>query len=216
MKKIFIPFFAFILFSTCLFMGCKKNEFSLANYLSELRENVYAGKSESYNVKAEYGFKKDNNEKIYQLDFMIKDIIDTNVNYTVCFQIGEKNYQKAFSFSPVRNCLYANVEIDCFTNDCLDITIKKANESESITLNSIVPKDTMNYITALGYLYSQQKTYIDTYIKDGVFCGKLIVRVVVKDNKGYYYIGLENESGKLKAMLIDGTNGELLAIRDVF
>lgn len=217
MKKLIYGFLLLVFSFTCLSYGCKRQEFSLANYLTELRENIYEGESEHYKIKADYGFiKNESGSTVYQLTFKMKDVVDTNVTYLVCFDLGEKSYQKNFTFSPVHNILTAIVEVDCFNKDSFDITIKKASESENITLNSIIPPNTIDYKTALNYLYQGQKTYIDSFIDNGEFKAKLTERIVVKDDKGYYYIGIENENGKLKAMLIDGISGELLAIRDVF
>jgi hypothetical protein len=42
------------------------------------------------------------------------------------------------------------------------------------------------------------------------------MRVLVKDNHAYWYIGLCDTEGKLKALLIDGFDGKVLAVRDIF
>ena len=42
------------------------------------------------------------------------------------------------------------------------------------------------------------------------------MRIFVKDLKPYWYIAIANSENKLKAMLIEGFSGELLAVKDVF
>ena len=42
------------------------------------------------------------------------------------------------------------------------------------------------------------------------------VKVIVKDDKPYWYVGIASGGGNLKALLIDGFSGEVLAIREIF
>ena len=40
-------------------------------------------------------------------------------------------------------------------------------------------------------------------------------RITVKDNAPYWYVGLNTKNG-LKALLVDGTSGKILAIREIY
>ena len=41
------------------------------------------------------------------------------------------------------------------------------------------------------------------------------MRIIVKKEKPYWYIGLINQDGTTKALLVDGFSGEVLAIRKI-
>ena len=42
------------------------------------------------------------------------------------------------------------------------------------------------------------------------------MRIFVKNDSPYWYVGIASGNGKLKALLIDGASGELLAAREIF
>ena len=42
------------------------------------------------------------------------------------------------------------------------------------------------------------------------------MRVIVKDQLPYWYVGFASGNEQLKALLVDGINGEVLAIREIF
>ena len=82
-------------------------------------------------------------------------------------------------------------------------------------MKSTLPKGTISYKKALEYLQKNQSELVKSYYDDGEFKAEICMRVLVKDNHPYWYIGLTN-STNTKALLIDGFSGEVLAIRDIF
>ena len=81
---------------------------------------------------------------------------------------------------------------------------------------SIIPEGVVDYKTALASLCESRKTLIDSYRNDyGVFEGEIHVRIIVKDDKAYWYVALINGEGVKKALLMDGVNCEVKAIRDI-
>ena len=95
--------------------------------------------------------------------------------------------------------------------------ISSGTDTENVQLKSTVPKNAISYSTALKYLQKNQRELIKTYCdSDGNFKGEICARIVVKDQKPYWYVGLTDKDGNLKALLIDGFNGEVLAIREIF
>ena len=52
--------------------------------------------------------------------------------------------------------------------------------------------------------------------QDGNFNAELYMRVIVKDQLPYWYVGFASGNEQLKALLVDGINGEVLAIREIF
>lgn len=213
MKKITILSFIFVLLISVFSFGCKK-EFCFADYISEARTDILYGESETYSVKANYGYTV-NNGKNYSLTFNLMNIDVNEISYTISFSLNGKNYEKVFSFDAVSSKLIASFDIEEFTLNELTITIKKDSCSEEVILKSIIPEDTVSIETAMEKLYIEQKTYIDSLFEEGKFTASLTVRIVERNSKSYYYVGILDKNKNLKAMLIDGKTCELLAIRKV-
>ena len=84
-------------------------------------------------------------------------------------------------------------------------------------MKSVVPTNTISYEKALDNLYNNQSHLINAYTdKDGNFNAEIYMRVVVKNDKSFWYIGIANGNNNLKALLIDAVTGEVKAIREIF
>ena len=104
-----------------------------------------------------------------------------------------------------------------FSEKEFTVTVFGNGKSEAVTLTSILPKNTISYQKALDCLYDEQKELIEFYQdKNGSFNAEINVRILVKNDKPYYYVGIASGNEKLKALLIDGISGKVLAIREIF
>lgn len=209
----------FIIFS----FGCKQ-ENPLYNSVSELRSDLYEGKGENFSVMAFYGFKETpfNNDaavgdKVYMLTFRLLNNQIDDATYTLSTTLNGQNFEREFKLNPVSHALTQSIEIENFSLKEFDVTITCGAISEKIKLTSIVPNNTISYKTALDRLYSEQKELVKVYTdQNGNFNAEIYTRIVVKDQKPYWYVGIASGNENLKALLIDGFSGEILAIRDIF
>ncbi len=215
MKKRVIKFlslllcFVFPLFS----FGCKE-EFDLSNYVTELREDVFEGQTDNFHLKAGYGFREDNQNA---LTLKLIGKYDQNVSYSAKITHNGVTIKQAFSYNPVTSGLSTCFDIPEFNQKEFDVTIISASDSTVVTLKSTLPENTLDYKTALKHLQVNQPDLINSYFDDnGNFTASVIVRVIVKNDCPYWYVGLKNQNSNLKALLVDGKNGEILAIREVF
>ena len=88
--------------------------------------------------------------------------------------------------------------------------------AEEVRLRSVVPPTAITCDKALEILSSEQGALIETYKNEnGEFSGEISERIIVKNEKPYWYVGLLNGKGGTKALLIDGLNGEILAVREI-
>ena len=204
-------------------LGCNK-DFGLSEYVTELRKDVFACDNSDFNLTASYGYKvspltKDSktDKRIYALVFRLIHEETSSVEFCVAVNINGQEKSATFSLDPVSHKMTAFILVDeNFNLKEFPVTLKSAGKSTNITMKSILPKNTIDYKTALNKLYENNKNLIDTYMENGVFNGKIIQRVIVKNDKPYWYIGLIDNSNDLKALLIDGITGQTLAIRHVF
>ena len=221
-KLIFITLLSFVLFMISL-SGCTQ-ENPLFNNLSELKSNVFYGKSENFSVKASYGFKEEpfvNDGKVgklnYQLTFNLIDKPADQTTYSVSITFNEKNYSATFKNNPITNNLKAVILVDDFDLNNFNAKISFGSSEETISLTSLVPENTLTPTVALQKLLEEQTALIESfYDSEGNFNAEIYMRILIKDDKPYYYIGFASGKEKLKALLVDGITGKTLAIREIF
>ena len=216
-------FSIFTLSLSVFIVGCASSD-QLSNHLSELKSDIFYGESQNYTIKASYGFI----ETPYVNDGAVKTIENTlsfrlvgkesdNTSYSVTLSFNGKDYKSDFKFHPVNDTLSATIIIDDFNQKEFSVNIVSASLSEKVVLKSILPKDTLDYKTALNHLNKEQASLIKSYLDaDGNFTAEIYMRVLVKDEKPYYYVGFASGNDKLKALLVDGLTGKTLAIREIF
>lgn len=192
--------------------------------VSELRSILYEGSGETLSLKAAYGFREtpyENDGKVgnlaHTLTLKLLNKETSDVSYTVYLTHDGVDYKSNFKLNPATHSVTAVVEIENFDATEFTVQISTANTSESVTLKSIVPEGTMDYKSALSHLESKQSGLIKNFLdSDGNFNAEIYVRIVVKDSRAFWYVGIASGNEQLKALLIDGANGEVLAIREIF
>lgn len=208
------------IFCTAFMLACREKE-SYETYLTELKTDVFKGDNETLSLKAQYGFNKAENSatesRVYGLYFYLLGVDGDNITRTISMAENGKTYADTFALNPVTDKTTAFIEIENFTKKTFTVTISEGSNRYEITLSSILPEKTITYKDALTHLQTEHGNFLDAYkTADGKFNAKLIMRVIVKDNKSYWYVGLIDDSDSLKAFLLDGISGKTLAVREVF
>lgn len=201
--------------------GCKKAD-AYSDSISELKQDIYTGNSEEYPLTADYGFK----ESPYTLDGVVSTpiygytfklhIIPDEAERILEFYDDEKKYSAAFGLDELTGEYKAFIEIQKHFEKQFSVNLICGAEIKSVLLTSNLPDGTISYKKALALLTENQRRFFDAYTVDGKFNAEIYMRIFVKDLKPYWYVAVSSGENKLKAMLIDGLNGELLAIKDVF
>ena len=218
--KLKLPIFI-LCFLLMLFSGCK-SEPTLDKYVSELRSNCYQSVDSDLNVTASYGYVEKlpnldgkTTQRIYALVLRLKDISNENVTYHVALTFNGKEYKNTFRLNPVTHTLSTIIPVDNFNVSEFNLNISYSSTNQLIKMKSTLPKGTISYSKALLYLQKHQSALVNTYYLNGEFNAEICLRVLVKDNHPYWYVGLSNAEST-KALLIDGLSGEVLAVRDIF
>ena len=213
--KVVLPFL-FVMVSVFTLFGCNKTS-PLEENVVEVRTNIYTSTCDNYSLKGAYGYKLNKDgDKIYTLTIKLLDKEIDNTTYSLSLLYKGQNYQQNFTLDPVKHALTVNFEIDNFTESTFEATLISSSVAEKVTFNSIIPPKTISYLTALDYFYRDQSTLIENRQENGQFTSKIVMRIVVKEDKPYWYIGVIDNDGSLKALLLDGFTGKTLAIREVF
>ena len=217
-----------VLFVMCIsfcivFSACSKVN-PLYERVSELRSDLFLGEGENFTLSACYGFKEtpylndaNVNDKIYCLNFKLKCQPTDNSTKKISMEYDGKTYESEFKLNPVTHTITALFEVDNFNLKEFNINLSADSLTEKITLHSILPQNTIDYKCALDYLYREQPSLIEKYTDtNGSFNAEIYARIIVKENLPYWYVGIASGNDNLKALLIDGFSGEILAIREVF
>ncbi len=222
-KKFVLPLTIIMLFIVLTSFGCG-NVNRLYSRLSELRLNLYEGESENYSLRAHYGFCEipyindgTVGEKVYKLTFKLSCKTTEDADYSVSFTFNETPYKSSFKADPISGSLIATVETETFNLNEFKVYICAASSSETVTLKSTVSENAIDYKTALDRLNESQSAMLDGYLDDnGNLTLEIRQRIITKNQINYWYIGLVDADGNLKALLMDAADGKILAIRDVF
>ncbi len=205
-----------------LLTGCS-NTFSLVPFVSELKSQLYYGESDGFKLKASYGFKETpfiNDGKIGQivksLTFKLLDRADDNITYSLETLINGKEYKSDFKYNPVSDTLYLSFEIDDFEQNTFSANLCFADNKIPINFISQIPENTLTFEEVTKIIVKEQPTLINSFKSDNSFNAELYLRIIVKNSHPYWYVGLASGNEKLKAFLVDGISGEILAIREIF
>ena len=217
--KRFIVFL--VIFATLVsFSGCKE-ENPYLNNVSELRQNVYLGSAEDYTVTAYFGYRENPfindgkcGNKVYGYTFKLNIIAD-EIQRIIEFAENEKTLSATFSCDEVTGEYKAFIETETYFENSFSVNVVCGAETTSVTLNSVLPENCISYTVVLDKLTDTQQSLLNTYAKDGEFNAEIYMRVFVKNDKPYWYIGIAYGNDKIKAFLMDGFSGDLLAIRDI-
>lgn len=204
------------------FSGCKSQNF-LLDRLVDSRVDIFEAKCDFFPLKATYGFKETPyqtdgviSNKEYYLDFKIVGHSYSNVETQILFEHEGQTYKSRFELDPVTHSVKAKILIDNFKEKSFTATIFYGSEKAEVEFKSIVPENSITLECALDALLNEQRALIDSFNdKNGVFCGEITARIIVRNSMPYWYIGISSKE-HTKALLIDGTTAKTLAIREIF
>ena len=218
--KLKLPVLIFCII-TMLFSGCSSKT-TLDEYVSELRSNYYESVDSDLSITAGYGYTEktpnlDGNitQKTYALIFRLKDNPNENITYNISLNFNGKEYKETFKLNAVSHTLSAILPVEGFNLSEFEVVLSYSSTNKVIKMKSTLPDGTISHSKALEYLQKHQSQLVNSYYAGGKFCAEISLRVLVKDNHPYWYIGMSNDKGT-KALLIDGFSGEVLAVRDIF
>lgn len=219
MKKYSFPILTFFLcLFCCLFpFGCGENKMDYTEHLTELRQDVFVGTSDNFNLCAHYGFVKTDGKPIYSLTFILKDKASENVNYSVLLSFNGKDYKSDFNLNAVSGVPIAKIEVPNFNLKEFTVQMVYSSSIEEVCLKSAITSECKSYSVALNSLENSQPELLSSYLdENGNFSASITMRAIVKDGKPYYYVGFTDKNSNLKALLLDGISLEVLAIRQIF
>ena len=200
--------------------GCERDGVYVRS-VSELRQYIFIGDANGVSLTAFYGFKEfpyENDgkagEKIYGFTFKI-GVVPDEIKRTVKFSRGGKDYSADFAHDAVSGEYIAFTETDADLTGDFTVDYVCGSAVTRVDMVSVLPKNCLDYKQALAALEKKQKPLLDAYSADGAFNAEIYMRIIVREDKPYWYVGIAAGNGDLKALLVDGVSGEILAVREI-
>ena len=219
MKKFITCFVTlFLVLIAPYFFACEQQSF-LTPYVSEYRKDVFEGQGQNHKLIAYYGYRESpylNDGKVSTIEngltFILLDAPSDNVAYTLTLETERPVTLEFIRLASGRLIVF--YEIDNFSLKEFNVTVKYGSSFEPILLKSKITSEHLDLDSVLKILEKEQKAFIDPYTTDGYFNAEIHARIIVKDQKPYWYMAIA-DGKRLKAFLVDATSGEILAIREI-
>ena len=218
MKKTIILLVAFCLL---LFVSSCKNDIDLEMYLSEKRTAVYFVKGEDYSLTV-YGEEREDpfisdgyvgSAKKFitvRLEDYQKSLDDASVTIT----FDGVSLTGKFEYSPLNGKFCTELETDSLpTSTQITATVKNGGEEKTFTLQGYALEG-VDYKTALSSVSKTAKTEIENMLSQTSSL-EVRLRIILEEDRIYYYVSLIDKTGKTLAYLVDGANGQILASKTI-
>lgn len=195
--------------------GCSK-QVNYYGYVSEKRSDVYLYEDDEVSVKLYCTAK----EQPYNADGVCGDVTDlieifvslprNPQELTVsCGGLGgEMNYQAT------QNGYYLCFTAPPFDKKSVEVTLTADGESKSYNALTVRNDGVMSCEQALSCVVEHDKELFDSMTANGLFDGEIFIRLLY-DEGCYYYVGVCNKQKNIKAYLLDGERGKIIAAKEL-
>lgn len=216
-------FLTLITFCTALsapLYGCApQNEYE--RYVSVLRQDIYSGTYGDIQVSAEYGFKETPlindgaaKDRVYGYTVFMP-IIPDEIKRTVSVTINGETYAADLIADEISSEYKAFIETPNVHLSDFTAVFTSGSTTYETEFSSLLPQNALPYTAALDALKKEQKPLLDAFTENGVFSAELYLKIFVKNGKPFWYVGIAYGSDRLKALVIDGTTAQILAVREI-
>lgn len=188
------------------------------NYVSELRSNIFLGKTETLSLRI-YAVMK---ESPYAMDGIPRETFsrleahmvapEGNKTATITLQVGENSYTGEMSYDMVKGEYYYACNADLSSCKELLCLIEYGDEQKEITATSVLNENTITPQAALKELQSKRKELFSSLTDKHGFAGEIYLRLLFEGSP-YYYIGVIDRNGNCNAFLMNAETGKILAHR---
>ena len=203
--------------ASLLLIGCKE-EIRYADYVSELRSNIFLAETENFSLRVYSTIK----ESPYIADGIPRETNQRTEFYLLApegdkqsqltFSIDGKEYGGEMSFDNVKAEYYLFCPLDTSKFSEISVCIQYGEERIELQAKSVLNADTLPPFTVLSRLQTEEKTLFSALTDKYGFAGEIYIRLLYEDAP-YYYVGVIDRSGNVTAFLINATNGKILAKR---
>ncbi len=216
---LFKLFAAAILFFSIFALGGCKETIDYADYVSELRSNVFLAEADGfslrvYAVERETPYLADGSPRETTSRFEAHLIAPSyEKTCTLSFIADGNAYEGEMSYDTVKGEYYFSRTLDVSALQTIACEIRHGERTVSLSAHSVVTDDTLSPKEALYRLCEKEKEFFTAMTDEYGFAGEIYLRLLYEDAP-YYYVGVVSKGGKTTAFLLNGKTGKLLAKRE--
>lgn len=197
-----------------LLPACKRS-INYSDYISEYRKSVYLCKEDGYELKI---FCSDR-ETPYALDGVKGNMTTVTEVYYSCSgspssvvadidgQGGEMSYMS------VTNSFYLSFSGKLTEKESVMVKLNVDGKESEIEVKNVLESGTIEAQNALKCVTEYDRETFERLCGGNAFAGEIAVRLIYDDGC-YYYIGVCDRNKNVKAYLVDGKDGRIIAERE--
>ena len=223
-KKILI----FMMLAICLlsFSACGNADINLKDYLIEERNNLFYAEDDLYSVTFSTGRREQN----YGLDGTINEMVDFGVitlarldnnpladdTYTYTIQINDQTHTGFLEKSNYDNTYSIDIETSAPNDATVSIQITFTGYSFNQEMSNVSNNFGVDKDSALEIANSELKEDLNNITSDKNNKIEVLMKILKDYSNGevknyYWYIGIVSTNGDTLGILINASNGEIIA-----
>ena len=202
---------------TLVFTACNPKP-DYISYVSELRKDIFTGEQDNFSVVIYSGTKESpavfdgiKNQTALTLTFKVTCKEEVGESIKICFETGNKKYEKTLDFNPVKSTLCCDVEVNALPEKELAVTLCYGESSTVVNTLSRLKENTISYTKALESAAEKASDFLSEHTEGGTLKAEIVLRLLCENDRNYYYVGFVCEEGLKRAYLVNGENGEIIA-----
>jgi len=217
-----------IVLSCCVLslVGCKKNELNLSDYVIEERNNLFTANDELYSVNISSGQREEN----YNFDGVVGNMVDfavitfirndnlplANDNYSYLVKVNENEYSGFLEKSPLDNSYASDFGVAIPNDAEIEVKISFTGYTFNQKLLNTSNNFSVDKNSAIQIANEQLKDDIKNILSDKNTKIEVVMKIlkdysVEETPKYYWYVGIVSTNGETLGILIDATNGDIIA-----
>ncbi len=207
-----------LLFLLCFLFACTK-KIDYFDYVSELRSNVLLAKNETFSLRL-YAVAK---ESPYAADGVARPVQhrfeayllppDGTKTTSIGFSIDGKEYGGEMSYDNVKGEYFFACNLDGSALQTLDCKIVYGKEEHLLRANSVRSEKLLTPREALSAVQKSNGDLLNVLTDEYGFAGEIYLRLLYEATP-YYYVGIIDREGNIRALLMNAETGKILARRD--
>ena len=218
---------AFKIFSAALavpaalvFLGSCSKKIDYFDYVSELRSNVLVASKNNLSL-AVYATEK---ETPYAADGIKRETTPraeiyltapTGVeSYDISFTYEGKEYGGDMSFDNVKLEYFYSCSLDLSAAAEIVFTVAFDETTAELTAASVRTEETLSPRDILNKVKTAESETFNSMTDRNGLAGEIYMRLIYEDAP-YYYVGIIDREGRILALLVDSTEGKILAKRQM-
>ena len=188
------------------------------DYVSELRNNIFIAKNETFSLRI-YSVCK---ESPYQADGIPRECVTRTEVYLlapsgdkICnlsFSDGKQSYGGEMSYDSVKAEYYYSCTLDISACKTLSCHVEYGDEVLDFTAHSVLTETTLSPQAVLETLRTAEAELFASMTDKYGFTGEIYLRLIYEDAP-FYYVGVISRNGEIYAFLMNAETGKILAKR---